>query len=76
MVKKQVPQFLLAGGMRVVVTQPRRLAATSVAVRVAEELGEQLGDVVGCAVRGDVKMSTRTALLFCTVGVRLDRFCP
>ena len=48
----------------------------SVAVRVAEELGERLGDVVGCAVRGDVKMSTRTALLFCTVGVRLDRFCP
>jgi len=43
----QVPQFLLdhlldhpeAGGGRIIVTQPRRLAATSVALRVAQERG-------------------------------------
>lgn len=56
----QVPQFLLEAGYgcpefperagRVGVTQPRRVAATSTAARVAAELGEQLGGCVGYQV--------------------------
>jgi len=43
----QVPQYLLDEGLRVVVTQPRRLAARSVAERVAEERGTKFGSEVG-----------------------------
>ena len=45
----QMPQYLLEAGLvvgRVAVTQPRRVAAVSVAQRVAEELGCPLGDLV------------------------------
>jgi hypothetical protein len=53
-----VPQFLLDElladpnnrGGRIIVTQPRRLAATSVAARVAQERGEQLGQSIGYQV--------------------------
>ena len=44
-----MPQYLLEAGMivgRVAVTQPRRVAAVSVAQRVAEELGCSIGDLV------------------------------
>jgi HrpA-like RNA helicase len=51
----QVPQFLLDAlldsddcvGGEIVVTQPRRLAAIAVAMRVADERGERVGDSVG-----------------------------
>jgi HrpA-like RNA helicase len=38
-------------GKMVACTQPRRVAATSVAARVAEEMDVELGDVVGYSVR-------------------------
>jgi HrpA-like RNA helicase len=41
----------------VVVTQPRRAAAVSIAARVAEERGEALGDGVGYAVRFDAAVT-------------------
>jgi HrpA-like RNA helicase len=44
-----MPQYLLEAGMvvgHVAVTQPRRVAAVSVAQRVAEEIGCPLGDLV------------------------------
>ncbi|CAK9003662.1 DExH-box ATP-dependent RNA helicase DExH3, partial [Durusdinium trenchii] len=73
----QIGQFLVeaAGGARVVVTQPRRFAALSVARRVAEERGEELGqNAVGYMVRGETKMHpARCQLLFCTLGVLLRR---
>ena len=69
----QVPQFLLDTGTKIVVAQPRRLAAVGVAHRVAEERGEQIGSTVGFAVRGQVSMGPETALLFCTTGVLLQR---
>ncbi|MEI7970898.1 MAG: DEAD/DEAH box helicase, partial [Betaproteobacteria bacterium] len=51
----QVPQFLAAAGWgargAVAVTQPRRVAAVSVAQRVAEEAGCPVGGYVGYAVR-------------------------
>ena len=55
-------------------TQPRRVAATSVAERVAEELAEsRVGNLVGYQIRMETKKSSRTRLLFCTTGVVLRR---
>ena len=55
----QVPQYILeeaglqgrAGEVRIVVTQPRRVAAISVAERVARETGTRTGDIVGYQVK-------------------------
>ena len=53
----QLPKMLLemAGeekrAGRIGHTQPRRIAARSVAARIAEELGAELGGLVGCKVR-------------------------
>ena len=54
-------------------TQPRRVAATSLAERVAEEMGDRLGNVVGYQIRMESRRSARTRLLFCTTGVVLRR---
>ena len=57
---------------RVVCTQPRRLAATSLATRVASERGTVLGKECGYSVRFDTQFSeVDTRLLFCTTGVAL-----
>lgn len=53
---------------RVVVAQPRRLAAVSLARRVASQLGEPLGDTVGYAISRDAAASRGTRLLFVTTG--------
>ncbi len=55
------------------VAQPRRLAATGVADRVAKERGEEKAGTgsVGYVVRGDVAMCNSTRLMFCTTGVLL-----
>lgn len=59
--------------VKIVVAQPRRLAATGVASRVANERGDaQPGrESVGYVVRGDAAICTSTRLLFCTTGVLL-----
>jgi len=69
----QIPQYLLDDPCnKIVVAQPRRLAATGVATRVSQERGETIGNSVGFVVRGDVQCSvTSTRLLFCTTGVLL-----
>lgn len=55
-------------------TQPRRVAAISVAERVAEELGDaSVGKLVGYQIRMEVRRSAETRLLFCTTGVILRR---
>jgi ATP-dependent helicase HrpA len=56
---------------RVGCTQPRRLAAVSVARRVAEELKVPLGDFVGYQVRFDEKTSRSTRIKFMTDGILL-----
>lgn len=44
----QIPQFLLQLGLdSVAVTQPRRVAAISISIRVAKEMKCQIGDIVG-----------------------------
>ncbi|MCP2265151.1 ATP-dependent helicase HrpA [Promicromonospora thailandica] len=52
-------------------TQPRRLAARTVAERIAEELGTQLGDVVGYQVRFTDQSSERTLVKVMTDGILL-----
>ncbi len=60
-------------------TQPRRLAARSVATRVAEEIGTPLGELVGYQVRFEDQSSDRTLIKLMTDGILLaetqhDRF--
>ena len=69
----QVPQFLLECSSKVLVTQPRRLAAIGIAERVAEELHCELGSLVGYRTSTDRKDSAETRLLFCTDGLELVR---
>ena len=76
----QVPQYVLEdcarrGGTQanIVVTQPRRLSAISLAERVAQERGEKVGASVGFNVRLESTKSKNTRLLFCTTGVLLRR---
>jgi len=72
----QIPQFILEkypAEAKIVIAQPRRLAATGVAGRVAAERGEEEPgkDSVGYVVRGDTAMCDKTRLMFCTTGVLL-----
>ena len=71
----QLPKLLLETGcgVRGLVgcTQPRRLAAVSVAGRVADELGVALGQEVGYQVRFDERRSKRTRVKFMTDGILL-----
>jgi len=71
----QIPQFLLEAQPRckVLVCQPRRLAAVGVATRVASEMACKPGETVGYMVRGDSACGPRTRLAFCTYGVLLRR---
>ncbi|KAF4665868.1 ATP-dependent RNA helicase A [Perkinsus olseni] len=80
----QIPQFIMdhyimndkALNCNVIVTQPRRLAATSVASRVAGERGEAVGaDTVGYSVRFDTKNPQRPygSVQYCTTGTLLRR---
>lgn len=59
----QVPQLLRSAGYSevgaIAVTQPRRVAATSIARRVAEEAGVPLGGAVGYSVRFDERFDRR-----------------
>jgi ATP-dependent helicase HrpA len=52
-------------------TQPRRIAARSVAARVAEELGTSLGEVVGYQVRFNAKVRDTTHIKLMTDGILL-----
>ena len=59
------------GGRRIACTQPRRLAAVTVARRVAEEFGEEIGQTVGFKHRFDQKTSENTRIKFMTDGILL-----
>ena len=52
-------------------TQPRRLAARSVATRIAQELGTTLGELVGFETRFDKRVSERTLIKLMTDGILL-----
>jgi ATP-dependent helicase HrpA len=68
----QLPKIcLLAGRRQIGHTQPRRLAARSVAARMAEELGEPLGQTVGFQVRFSTQRSRHTRVKVMTDGILL-----
>lgn len=74
----QVPQYLLdhyaskGQHCNIVVTQPRRIAAISVARRVCQERNWSLGTVVGYQVGMDKQISSDTRLAYVTTGVLLE----
>ena len=68
----QLPKFLLdSAGIEgdVVVLEPRRLAARTLAMRVAHELGDECGGIAGYETRHDRKVSDRTRIRFVTDGL-------
>src|SRR5580693_7831348 len=71
----QLPKICLAMGRglaaHIGVTQPRRIAATSVAARVARELGVELGREVGYQIRFANKSGPGTYVKFMTDGILL-----
>ncbi|KAK7265506.1 hypothetical protein RJT34_33126 [Clitoria ternatea] len=81
----QVPQFILddmiesghGGHCNIVCTQPRRIAAISVAERVADERCEPSpgsgASLIGYQVRLDSARNEKTRLLFCTTGILLRK---
>lgn len=69
----QVPQYLHEAGYDVVVTEPRRMAAWSLAERVAEEMETELGNIVGFRTGFERKDSPNTSILYCTDGLELVR---
>jgi ATP-dependent helicase HrpB len=60
-------------GRRIVMLEPRRLAARAAARRMAETLGEEVGETVGYAVRLDRKISARTRIEVVTEGILTRR---
>lgn len=75
----QLPQYLheagyTKGGLKVGCTQPRRVAAMSVAARVADEMGVKLGNEVGYAIRFEDNTSDKTVLKYMTDGMLLREF--
>eukprot|EP01082_Thalassiosira_pseudonana_P009772 g8712.t1 g8712 contig33:45011-47304(-) len=73
----QIPQFLVEVGYAtpgnncVACTQPRRVAATSIATRVADEMDVTLGGTVGYTIRFEDVSSEETVLKFLTDGMLL-----
>ncbi|PNY27970.1 ATP-dependent RNA helicase DHX35 [Tolypocladium capitatum] len=70
----QIPQFLKSAGWcsdgkTIGVTQPRRVAVTTVAVRVAEEVGCEIGKEVGYSIRFEDITSSATRVKFLTDGL-------
>ncbi|RZS32173.1 ATP-dependent helicase HrpB [Herbihabitans rhizosphaerae] len=68
-----VPLALADRGARVVVAEPRRLAARAAAARMAALLGERVGETVGYSVRGDRRVSKRTRIEVVTSGLLVRR---
>ncbi|GMH71901.1 hypothetical protein TL16_g05777 [Triparma laevis f. inornata] len=75
----QVPQYVLEDASsrgeagNIIVAQPRRISAMSVAERVAAERGEPIGGTIGYTIRLESKASRNTRMLFCTTGILLKR---
>lgn len=73
----QLPQYLHEAGycknsQMIACTQPRRVAAMSVAARVADEMGVRLGQEVGYSIRFEDKTTPgKTALKYMTDGMML-----
>ncbi|NLS52981.1 ATP-dependent helicase HrpB [Hafnia alvei] len=64
-------QLLKAGWLngKIIMLEPRRLAARSVAHRLAQQLGENVGQTVGYRMRAETKVSAQTRLEVVTEGI-------
>ncbi|XP_044020902.1 ATP-dependent RNA helicase DHX30-like [Aphidius gifuensis] len=78
----QVPQFIMdsysvrgeSTNCNIIVAQPRRISAISLAERIAVERKEQVGDVIGYQVRLSQDLpNTPAGILFCTTGILLRK---
>lgn len=71
----QLTQFFYEDGYgkfgQIVCTQPRRVAACSIAKRVADEMGVELGGLVGYAIRFEEALSDKTIIKYMTDGILL-----
>lgn len=72
----QLPQILLDGGLvdhgkGIVCTQPRRVAAVTIAQKVASERSQEVGQEVGYSIRFEDLTSHRTRIKYATDGVLL-----
>ncbi|MCS4286168.1 ATP-dependent helicase HrpB [Pseudomonas sp. BIGb0278] len=73
----RVPLALLdepwLAGQRIIMLEPRRLAARAAAERLASELGEQVGETVGYRIRLDSKVGPNTRIEVVTEGILTRR---
>ena len=69
----QVPQYLTSIAEQVIVTEPRVMAAKTLARRVAEEMGTDVGERVGYRTAYDSSCSERSKIVYCTDGLQLIR---
>ncbi|PWR01536.1 ATP-dependent helicase HrpB [Meridianimarinicoccus roseus] len=71
----RVPPALLAAGApgRILMLEPRRLAARASAERMAAELGEPVGRTVGYTMRGEARVSAGTRIEVVTEGILTRR---
>lgn len=74
----QIPQYLHEIGYtkfgKIGITQPKRVAAMSVAARVSEEMGVKLGHEVGYSIRFEDCTSEKTIIKYMTDGMLLREF--
>jgi ATP-dependent helicase HrpA len=69
----QIPKMLLESGFTSIGhTQPRRIAARTVAERIAQELGEEIGGLVGYQVRFTDAVGKNTRIKLMTDGILLN----
>ncbi|XP_055337489.1 ATP-dependent RNA helicase TDRD9-like [Paramacrobiotus metropolitanus] len=75
----QIPQYILENFVRrgkmpyIVVTQPRRIAAVSIAQYVCQERGWTLGGLIGYQIAQESVQSAETRVVYCTLGVLLEK---
>ena len=69
-----ITEHTVGATCNIIVTQPRRISAISIAERVSAERGEPLGRTVGYQVRLDSMIPQKPGrILFCTTGILLMR---
>lgn len=69
----QIPQYLAEYFDQIIVTEPRIMAAKTLAKRVAEEMGVTLGKEIGYRTAYDSCVSSNSKIVYCTDGLQLIR---
>ncbi|EAR92519.2 nucleic acid helicase, putative (macronuclear) [Tetrahymena thermophila SB210] len=71
----QIPKFIACDdtSTKIIVTQPRRVAAIALAERVSQELKSNLGQRVGYQIGQDSNFNRNTQILYVTIGIFLQK---